>query len=87
MTDAQSLLEQAKCYACFGDNQYMLQLMELALLAQIASAGGTGGGGSTIGVVSPQGTVTAAAGSTYYDSVADTFWINLNGATLWKQLI
>ena len=59
----------------------------LALLQQIAENGTGGGGSGMIGVVSPQGTVTATAGTTYYDSVADTFWVNLDGATSWKQLI
>ena len=41
----QGLLQQAKCYECNGANPYTLQLMELALLAQIAQNGGGGGGG------------------------------------------
>jgi len=36
-TNSQSLLTAANCYAGFGDNSYMLRLMKLALLNQIAT--------------------------------------------------
>lgn len=35
-TDAQSLLAAANCYQCFAANEYMLDLMIVARLAQIA---------------------------------------------------
>lgn len=40
------LIAQANCFNCYATNPYMLQLMELALLAQIVTGGGTGGGGT-----------------------------------------
>lgn len=40
-TSPQALLAQANCYRCY---QGMEPLLELALLAQIAGGGGTGGG-------------------------------------------
>lgn len=39
-TSPQALLAAAKCYACYGANAYQLQLMELALLAQLVGSGG-----------------------------------------------
>lgn len=41
-TDPQSLFEYGKCFACYGLSAY--DIMELALLDQIAQAGGGGGG-------------------------------------------
>lgn len=62
-----------------------LWVISQKILGAVITGGGAGGG--LVGVVSPQGVVTAAIGTVYYDSVADTFWINLDGAVLWKQLI
>jgi hypothetical protein len=42
-TDAQTLLTEAQCYACYASNPYTLNLLKLALLQQIAAAGGGGG--------------------------------------------
>lgn len=39
-TSPQALLAYAKCYSCYGANAYQLQLMELALLAQLVGTGG-----------------------------------------------
>lgn len=50
-------------------------------------AGGGGGGGTSTGVVDPGGSVTAAAGSLYYNSANDTLWVNTDGGTTWSQLI
>lgn len=36
MTDAQTLLKQANCLSCYGSNPGMMDLLEVALLAQIA---------------------------------------------------
>ena len=37
-TDAQTLLAEAKCYECYGSNEYSLHLMKLAMLKQILEA-------------------------------------------------
>jgi hypothetical protein len=37
VTDAQSLLNQANCLSCYGSNPGMMDLLEVALLAQIAN--------------------------------------------------
>jgi hypothetical protein len=63
MTDPQTLLAQAKCYTCLGIT--LAEALQLALLAQIASSGGTvvtggnviSGHGSPIGVLFPTTTV------------------------------
>lgn len=47
VTDPQTLLAQANCYSCMG-NSAQWQLMELALLAQIANNGSTVGGGGGV---------------------------------------
>lgn len=83
-TDSDTLISQAGClFSCIPQG-----LLPYTLLAAVQgiSAGGAGGGGQT-GVVSPQGSVTGTAGSTYYDSVAQTFWVNTDGGTTWVQLI
>jgi len=90
-TSPQALLAQANCFSCFGVGPGEMQLMELALLAQI-SANGTGGGGignPAPGVVNPEGNVTANAGATYFNTANSTFWEKASGAgnTGWVQLI
>ena len=47
VTDPQTLLCQANCYACFASSPGTMALLELALLAQIAANPGGGGGGVT----------------------------------------
>lgn len=42
-TDANTLLAEAKCYLCLGIT--LAEALQLALLAQIAAGGGTGGSG------------------------------------------
>ena len=39
-TDPQALLAATKCYACYAASPYMLDLIELGLLAQIAAISG-----------------------------------------------
>jgi hypothetical protein len=80
--DPQAIIDEANCLQCLIPDGMMFPAL-ISVACAIAAAGG----GGEIGIVTPQGAVTATAGTTYYDSVADTFWVNLNGATLWKQLI
>lgn len=63
-----------------------LRVLNKILDATTNSGGSSGGGGAT-GVVDPGGSVTADAGSLYYNTVNDTFWVNTDGATAWHQLI
>lgn len=67
------------------------------LLKRIAgadSSGGGGGGGSgtgesgIVGVVDPEGVVTATPGTTYYNSADATFWVKHTGSgnTGWQQI-
>lgn len=44
MTDPQTLFSQAQCYVCLGIS--ISEALQIALLAQIASGGGTGTGGN-----------------------------------------
>jgi hypothetical protein len=53
-TDPQSLLTAAQCYDCFGSSTYMLDLMKVALLAQISLAKNPANN------VTPQGLLAAA---------------------------
>jgi hypothetical protein len=82
-TDAQSLLTQANCFKCVGDSPYVLTLMQLALLQQIATAPASGGGGSggnvTAGVGPPAFTPTSAA-AIYFDTSTGAQWDWYSGA-------
>jgi hypothetical protein len=54
------------------------------------SGSGSGGGsrGGLAGTGSPQGVVTAPAGTTYVDTATDNFWVNTTGTnTGWVPLI
>ena len=87
-TDPQSLLNTAQCYNCFGPGAW--PLIELALLAMIAT-NGTGGGGTGAflsGSGSPVGAVTpTSVGQTYLDTTTPGFWA-ANGLTnnSWTQI-
>jgi hypothetical protein len=90
-TDPQSLLEYAKCFGCYGDAN-LVDMMELALLDQISqnvSGGGGGGGSGLSGAGDPEGSVTAAAGTTYINTTDESFWVKKTGAgnTGWISLI
>ena len=61
-TDPQSLLTAAACYQCNGASPYQLELMKLALLAQIAQ------GLNPAIKVDPQSLLTAASGYAGYAS-------------------
>lgn len=83
---AQEIVDAAKCYVCIPRG------MEFAALIYLANAFVAGGGGGSVtppGVVNPEGVVTAAAGSTYYNTANSTFWEKTAGAgnTGWIQLI
>lgn len=58
------------------------------LLKRIAGSDGGGGGGET-GNGSPEGVVTAEAGTTYFDAVGSIFWVKGSGSgnTGWIQLV
>jgi hypothetical protein len=89
-TDPQSLLEYAKCFRCYS-NGNTADLMELALLDQISQTvtGGGGGGSGLAGAGDPEGSVTAAAGTTYVNTTDESFWVKKTGAgdTGWIELI
>lgn len=61
------------------------------LLKRIAGglAAGGGGGGGESGSGSPEGSVTANPGTTYWDSVNEVFWVKSTGTgnTGWYQLV
>lgn len=50
-TDTNTLLAQAKCYLCLGIS--MAEALQLAMLADIASGGSSGGGNVTSGIGAP----------------------------------
>jgi hypothetical protein len=87
-TDAQSLLAQAKCYLCLGIT--IGEALQLALLANIVTNGSAGGsvGAGLGGVGSPQGVVTAAPFTTYWDTAGQSLWIKNSGFgnTGWNQI-
>lgn len=53
------------------------------------SAGGGGGGNGQVGVVDPEGVVTASPGTTYWNSSNNTLWVKVSGTgnTGWVQII
>lgn len=54
-----------------------------------AVGGGSTGGGGLVGSGSPEGVQTAAAGTTYYDTVGFGYWVKGSGSgnTGWVELI
>lgn len=70
------------------DTQRILEVKILNRLNAMSSGGGTGGAG-VVGTGSPEGVVTAPAGTTYFDSTGDSLWIKESGSgnTGWIQLI
>jgi hypothetical protein len=84
-TDPNTLIAASVCInSCIPGDMKMAVLIYLA--SQITSAGG-GGGGVTFVTVDPQGVTTGGMGSMVYNTVDKTLWLNLNGLTLWQQLI
>lgn len=71
------------------------RILEVRILNALRNSLGGGGGGSgtgqngVTGVGSPEGVVTANAGTPYYDTAADSFWFKKSGTgnTGWVQLI
>jgi hypothetical protein len=83
-TDPNTLIQASVCLnSCIPGDMKMAVLIYLA--SQITSSGG--GGGATLVTVDPQGVRLGASGALVYNTVDETLWINLNGATLWQQLI
>lgn len=73
-TDPQTLLDQASCYSCFATSQYTLELMELALLAQIVAAGGGGGGAVSCGAADPVAAPSGTCGVYVNTTSGQIFW-------------
>lgn len=65
--------------------------IEQKILGAIRDNGGVGGGGSggLSGAGSPEGVVTADAGTTYWDATNEIFWVKDTGSgnTGWYQLV
>lgn len=66
------------------------------LLKRIAGGDGGGGGGGSgtgqagiVGVVDPEGVVTATPGTTYVNTANGTFWVKQSGSgnTGWQQYV
>lgn len=82
------LANDARCIdKCIPDGEKFAVL--ISIMAQILANGGTGGGGGgLVGTVTPNGNVTATAGTTYYDTTNATFWVSTAGGNgSWVQLI
>ena len=85
MADAQTLINSA--VALGFDRLAERQLKEV--IAYCADNITVSGGGGLVGVGSPEGAVTAAAGTSYLDTSTDSLWYKASGAgdTGWVQLI
>ena len=85
--DANTLLDDTKCYACFGMS--VADLLKLGLLGRIYSSGAAGG--NLYGFGSPEGVITANTGAGYFDLTngLEGFWMKKSGSgnTGWHQLI
>ena len=59
--------------------------LKIAILQLLCDGGGTGG---LVGVVNPEGAVSAAPGRTYYNTALQTFWVKASGTgnTGWDQV-
>jgi hypothetical protein len=70
------------------DTQRVLEVKILNRLNAMSGGGGTGSAGST-GVGSPEGVVTAGAGSAYWDTAAKSWWVKDSGSgnTGWFQVV
>jgi hypothetical protein len=77
-TDSQTLLSQAKCYLCLGIT--IGEALQLALLAQIAGSGGTGGNAQlTSGIGAPTATPSTSP-ALYIDENTGTLYEYFAGA-------
>ncbi len=70
------------------------RVLEVKILNRLNATGGGGGGSGTggsgvVGTGSPEGVVTAAPGTLYFDSTADSMWIKETGvgSVGWIQVI
>ena len=70
------------------DTQRVLEVKILNRLNAMSAGSGSGGAG-VVGIGSPEGVVTAPAGTSYFDTSADSFWYKESGSgsTGWTQLI
>lgn len=80
--DVDTLVEDAKCYACLSAQQRAA--IETYLVCQVAGGGAVGG---LVGVVDPEGAVTASPGVSYANTALHTFWYKETGTgnTGWFQ--
>lgn len=85
--DVQALLTEASCFECLPPGLWAV--LELQLLCEIVAAGGGSGSGGTVGVVNPEGVVTADPGASYYNTANSSFWIKSSGTgnTGWTELL
>ncbi len=88
--DVGQLLEDGRCFCPVTVDPS--EIVELQLLCEIkaASTGGGGGGGTgMVGVVDPEGVVTADPGTSYSNRVLKTFWYKETGTgnTGWQQYV
>lgn len=70
-------------------NTDTIRILEVRILNALRGAGsGTGGGGVT-GTGSPEGVVTAPAGTVYYDTASGSFYVkgSGSGSVGWVALI
>jgi hypothetical protein len=70
-------------------NTDTIRILEVRILNALRAGGsGTGGAGLT-GSGSPEGSVSATPGTTYYDTTGGTFWVKESGSgnTNWAELI
>lgn len=70
-----------------SDTQWKIEQKILGALADGAAGGG--GSGGTVGVVDPEGAVTADPGASYFNTANNTYWAKASGTgnTGWTQLI
>lgn len=73
-------------------NTDTIRILEVRILNALRAAGGSGGGTGQAGITgsgSPEGVVTATAGTTYLDEDTDSLWFKKTGSgnTGWIQLI
>jgi len=87
-TSPQTLLNDGRCYQCFGPLSASDTMM-LSLLSKLVDATAAAGSGGLTGVGDPEGVVTASPGATYLNTTDDSFWVKETGTgnTGWIELI
>ncbi len=83
---------EAACTSGIGkvDDEVMLLRIIAQLTCELVDAGGGGtGGAGSVGVVDPEGVVTATPGTSYYNTANFTFWFKTSGSgsTGWQQVV